>query len=298
VTVTRELKLALIVGFALVLVVTVLISDHLSRARSTELAGDVASEPVKIVEPPAVAVAEFTAPEPESPVTHAALPVIPVPMDTPASEPAQPIVEIQQGAPVRVAAADPLEREVASRGGSIRDGQIILPMTPAMQTEVRPLPPDSIPPVVTPPLPQASPDRVHVVASGDSVYKLCKQYYGDGKVWRKLATYNNLGDQPQLKIGDKLKIPAPETLLGRAPAAREPGPTLLARTPSNPTKPDAAAAVRTAKFTVKKGDTLGEIARRELGTTRRAGEILELNRGKIKDPNNVPLGAVLMIPAA
>ena len=36
---TRELKLALIVGFALVLVVTVLISDHLSHARQTELAG-------------------------------------------------------------------------------------------------------------------------------------------------------------------------------------------------------------------------------------------------------------------
>ena len=30
---TRELKLALIVGFSLVLVVTVLISDHLSQAR-------------------------------------------------------------------------------------------------------------------------------------------------------------------------------------------------------------------------------------------------------------------------
>ncbi len=44
-TVTRELKLALIVGFALVLVVTVLISDHMSRARTTRLADSRADQP-------------------------------------------------------------------------------------------------------------------------------------------------------------------------------------------------------------------------------------------------------------
>ncbi len=54
-TVTRELKLALIVGFALVLVVTVLISDHLSHARQTELAGNIQPEPIKAAEPPAIA---------------------------------------------------------------------------------------------------------------------------------------------------------------------------------------------------------------------------------------------------
>lgn len=45
-TVTRELKLALIVGFALVLVVTVLISDHMSRARTTRLADSRADHPI------------------------------------------------------------------------------------------------------------------------------------------------------------------------------------------------------------------------------------------------------------
>lgn len=47
-TVTRELKLALIVGFALVLVVTVLISDHLSQARTTRFgeASDARAEAV------------------------------------------------------------------------------------------------------------------------------------------------------------------------------------------------------------------------------------------------------------
>jgi len=36
--VTRELKLALIVGFALVLTVAILVSDHLSKARTANLA--------------------------------------------------------------------------------------------------------------------------------------------------------------------------------------------------------------------------------------------------------------------
>src|SRR3954470_12184985 len=60
--VTRELKLALIVGFALVLVVTVLISDHLSHARQTELAGNIPAEPIKAAEPPAIAMGNDSPP--------------------------------------------------------------------------------------------------------------------------------------------------------------------------------------------------------------------------------------------
>ncbi len=48
---TRELKLALIVGFALVLLVTVLISDHLSKARKAQLAGNVTEAPTGVVTP-------------------------------------------------------------------------------------------------------------------------------------------------------------------------------------------------------------------------------------------------------
>lgn len=48
---TRELKLALIVGFALVLGVTVLISDHLSAARKSDLAANTPENPPIAVQP-------------------------------------------------------------------------------------------------------------------------------------------------------------------------------------------------------------------------------------------------------
>jgi len=46
---------------------------------------------------------------------------------------------------------------------------------------------------------------------------------------------------------------------------------------------------------VKKGDTLGQIAMRELGTSKRANEILTLN--KLSDANSIRVGQKLKLPA-
>ncbi len=50
-------------------------------------------------------------------------------------------------------------------------------------------------------------------------------------------------------------------------------------------------------YVVKKGDTLSEIAQRELKSSRRAGEILKLNGGLIKDANDLRVGMELKMPA-
>lgn len=51
-------------------------------------------------------------------------------------------------------------------------------------------------------------------------------------------------------------------------------------------------------YTVKKGDTLGAIAREHLGSAGRYTEIFEANQPMLKDPNLIYPGQVLRIPGA
>lgn len=49
-------------------------------------------------------------------------------------------------------------------------------------------------------------------------------------------------------------------------------------------------------YTVKKGDTLGAIAKEHLGSAKRYPEIFEANKPMLKDPNLIYPGQVLRIP--
>jgi nucleoid-associated protein YgaU len=342
--VTRELKLALIVGFALVLVVTVLISDHLSHARQAELAGNVPAEPIKMAEPPIIAMGDpspvLPAPTPTPTASNTAA------TPTPATTTAPAIVD-PTGAPILAAAhsTDPepsvltqgrpttssgehadLIETVKKYGGTVRDGTIFVTPQPAIRTvqdTVSPLPVEptsprrTAAPAAKPAAPSApaTPDRVHTVVAGDSAFKIAKQYYGDGKAWRKLATYNKLDDEAQLRVGEKLNIPSAEALLGKkatAVAAVTPIPSNVpgAGLHSNENVTLINPAVRTGPlaikppaprshtYTVKKGDTLAQIAKSELGSSKRAREIVELNKKALRDPDSLPLGAVLNLPSA
>ncbi|MDR1772004.1 MAG: bifunctional metallophosphatase/5'-nucleotidase [Hungatella sp.] len=56
------------------------------------------------------------------------------------------------------------------------------------------------------------------------------------------------------------------------------------------------AGAGTSAYTVKNGDSLSRIAKRELGSYNRWNEIYEANRDKIKDPNVLAVGVQLVIP--
>ena len=57
----------------------------------------------------------------------------------------------------------------------------------------------------------------------------------------------------------------------------------------------AKAAMKT--YTVKSGDTLGEIAQRELGSAGKYMEIFNANKDQLTDPDKIKPGQVLKIPA-
>jgi LysM repeat protein len=75
----------------------------------------------------------------------------------------------------------------------------------------------------------------------------------------------------------------------------KPGAQASAQTQSIPQPTPAKASMKT--YTVKSGDTLGEIAKRELGSANKYMEIFNANRDQLTDPDKIKPGQVLKIPA-
>lgn len=320
--VTRELKIALIVGFSLVLVVTVLISDHLSKARRSDLDTKLADRPQLTPAPPAEAIE----PAPMRPA-----PVGPMLADAGQAR-VEPVVEIQQTTGVsRGAVREPdqgTQPDLFDRvNRQIQSGEITLP--PAVKLEpVAPAPapagrgapnvlnpdgpvghgltgPANTPPTPAPAGPSATPqtqpkavlpavpDREYIVAEGDSVFAIAKKTLGAGDKWRELAAYNpgRIGPNGQIRPGVRLKIP------GKVSSGTELKPAPASTQAAKPAQPVNAAPTGPRTYTVKKGDTLGQISARELKSSKRVQEIIDLNSGTLDDADDLRVGMVLKMPA-
>jgi LysM repeat protein len=112
--------------------------------------------------------------------------------------------------------------------------------------------------------------RRHMVAAGDDLWSLAERYYGNGREWRKIAAANPTvltGGPDRLQVGWRLKIP------------------------------DLDAGVAGDRvITVRRGDTLSSIAKRELGTAARWTDIFHANRAQLGDPDQLAVGMRLLVP--
>lgn len=335
--VTREQKLALIVGFSLVLLVGVLISDHLSSAKKAKIAKvepeNKSTQPAPItladrrMDPAPISFMGGADPSSNPPSQQpasspGAAPVNPMP---PVAEPREQVVAQPQPAaphpvePTRVAQNTPsneaeraLAEELRRLGGNITPGNdgvgIITLPAPTRTVATKPTKPE----LATSPIPsRVGPIEVvkmHTVGAGENLYQIAAKYYQNGNLWKDLAKFNAMDRGGSIRVGMKLKIPSKETLTGttmvahpesampmtKKPAVRE------AVTPPAPTKPapmksNKPGRIELASYTVRKGDTLGDISRKTLGTSKRWQEIVDLNN--LDDEDNIPIGTVLRIPA-
>ncbi len=312
---TRESKLALMIAVTLILLVGVLLSDHLSGARTAEF-----DEPAQrqAVNTPLAGLPGAAEPMP-IPVT---LPTAVTRQDAPASlvipRDSQPL-EISQG--ITVAAAEPgivgraiegltntvnstnwteAPTLIAPTGGGREEPK---PAAPTLQDLFEPVTPQNAtiapnPTRTTPthavPEPEQRPAnrpvanfRTHTVVEGDSLYRLAARYLGDGNKWPQLQKLNadQLGDSENVQVGMVLKIEQAETVPTRTAA-----PTPASKPAA--TKPEPA---RTREYVVLRGDNLGKISLKLLGTSRRMDEIVKLNN--LKDPDDIRVGQSLKIPA-
>ena len=49
--------------------------------------------------------------------------------------------------------------------------------------------------------------QTYTVQSGDTLFKIAEQFYGDGNQWQKIAQANGNLAPESLKVGQKLQIP-------------------------------------------------------------------------------------------
>ena len=281
---TRESKLALIIGFVLVLVVGVLVSDHFSQANQMTLDAR-------------QTLSENRADSPRGPLSTLGT------RATPGSS-SDRSASIAQRTPARgVQTHQPVEiRNGRSGGGqtlALNQGQNLnqnrgsildrafeqvqathLPQAAEIANEKRSSPGATIP--FNRPIPEKTYAK-YTVVSGDSLIRIARRELNNAERWKEIHRLNAdiLGPDAILKIGMTLKLPGDAK--GRS--------TKRATTRSN-TKPTASAS---RSYVVQSGDTLGEIAMRLLGTSKRDGEIAKLNGLESKD--DIRIGMTLKIPA-
>jgi nucleoid-associated protein YgaU len=79
-----------------------------------------------------------------------------------------------------------------------------------LATPTRPGTPAAVAAASPPPAPVAAPaPRTHTVASGDTLSRIARQYYGDSRRWPEIFEANraDLPDERSLRVGMRLTIP-------------------------------------------------------------------------------------------
>jgi len=170
--------------------------------------------------------------------------------------------------------------------------------------------------------------RTHLIVDGDTLFYLAERYLGNGERYLEIFEANRdvLSDPDLLVLGALLRIPSADapspgeslaeagqrgslvpvsSSTPRAPMTEVVPPTAppavnLATPPAAGTATtvsvDSASFARPQTYRVRAGDTLVDIARRVYGDARRYLEIYEANRDRLRRPQDLREGVILVIP--
>lgn len=296
---TREHKLALILGFALVMVVGVLVSDHISGSQRGVATAQTMDDPIRAIEtelgpglgqaarrPQDRALPGLSVPEPEDDRVQIAA-------HTPGI-----IEELMDGVRNGLEGwhqnPTPPAAKLDTPTSTERETQIPLPQT-GQVGEIKMGEPIERSPIGSG-RPQGARVQLHQVQKGETLWAIAEKYYGDGNLHRKLQAHNadRMGSGGAIQPGTNLVIPSRAELDGNPATVQVARDSAPARGGSGDApKPASGSRV----YIVKRGDVLGTISQRELGTVKRMGEILKLNADKISSADEIWVGLELRLPA-
>jgi nucleoid-associated protein YgaU len=166
--------------------------------------------------------------------------------------------------------------------------------TRAKRTDVSPLPDDSD-------VASTTSDTVYTIKSGQTLSKIAYEVYGNSRFWVVIQRENKGLDANHLKVGSKIKLPDISNVLP-GPVTVSDDQIALPMAAAEPTPRHAAPEVSTPttdahSYTVKSGDSLYGIAKRLLGSGRKADALYALNKDAIgPDKSRLKLGMVLKLP--
>ncbi|MSQ90297.1 MAG: LysM peptidoglycan-binding domain-containing protein [Phycisphaerales bacterium] len=234
---TREHKLAVVLGFGLLLFVGILVSDHFS-ATQRRGAADLAANTI--------------------------------------------IREVRTGDGVSIQPVGTIYTQELAR-------------TPLAGGDMVALPSGMIPEPTAMPLPQGVPAELYTLKEGETLYKICQTRYGNGNLWKELAEFNQgtISNPTKLRKGTTIRLPSVSVLRGEEQVAAV-APTTLDQTGQSLEVTQTPTA--SAEYVICKGDTLGAIAARELGSSKRWELIFDANRDRLKSPTDLKIGKSLRIP--
>lgn len=176
---------------------------------------------------------------------------------------------------------------LALQGCRTRPPSVEPPPTPVMppRADISTAPPVVPKPVFQPPVAETLPpaavpeaERVHIVASGESLSRIAARY---GVTIRELQDLNKIKDPNKIRIGQKLVLP-PHADMTKAPA-REPAQARETKAPRAFAGPDV--------YVVRPGDSLSVIAKRHGTTVRALKEVNNLQSDVIRAGQKLKLPA-------
>ncbi|MDA1016348.1 MAG: LysM peptidoglycan-binding domain-containing protein [Planctomycetota bacterium] len=141
--------------------------------------------------------------------------------------------------------------------------------------------------------------RVHVVDVGENFWTISRKYYQTGRYNQALGAYNStrIPDARKMRPAMKVLIPPVATLHAKYPklCPSDLGNTVAGVSQERPgffIDSDGNPAYRAGA-----SDTLGAIAQQHLGRASRWIQIYKLNQSHVKNPDKLPIGTVLRLPA-
>ena len=299
---TRELKLSLIIGFSLVLLVAVLISDHLGRGDRIVLAGAPDDLPAGIT------------PINHRQATHDDIAdrfAISPNVQTP-TQPIDPERRLEKDVPATAVLARTDRQPAATEtpGGStdvhgFPPGMFVTVDDPIVinQSGGVGVKPDlaRAPELTTPsrndPRQSTTPTETAwvTVAQGETLFKIATRHLGNGHRWREIAELNadRVGKDGSVRAGVRIRVPVTPSS-----KPRESEVVRMAQQPerAQPARGSAPASATDRTYVVARNDTLGEIAQSQLGTIKRLNELRALNKDVLKGKDVIRPGMVLRLP--
>jgi nucleoid-associated protein YgaU len=315
---TRETKLGLLGGLALILLIGIIVSDQLSVVNNQTPAdftvyAEQAQNSIEAVDDEFAGVPSRTD-EAQSVSTRRTVVPTPEELRTPNWLPQHEDGAIAPQPPLQAwnvtpaAPTVPTEPQPGMTVSQQQDGipTILLNGQQPIAQQPQPIPTATDVSGIGPATPQtlaAAPTvgspLIHYVQKGENLYKIAQRYYNNGEYWHAIAQHNPnaVGPKGEVKENVRLVIPNRAGLPLDAQFVPVPseGPAVPVTDVMRPVQPQPVQ-VQPKLIKVASGDTLSSLAARHLGSSARWRDLFQANRDRLKSAAALPVGIELKLP--